>query len=166
MHFLNKSDAMQFVRDRRALFDEAGRSNPFACSAWILHFIEHVAEDSWTFVVPEQRGACASAMLLYSEKKTPHRRAAATNYYASLYSPLISALDNGPERSSALQALVDQLVETTPRCAAINFAPLEKESADTTALRDALPAAAGMSSNTPASATGICRVPAWPSMNT
>ena len=136
MHLLNKAEAAQFVRERRALFDSAGRANPFACSAWILHFIEHVAEDGWTFVVPEHRGAGESVMLLYSDSKAPHRRAAATNYYASLYSPLISSLEAGPERSVALGALVDQLVEATPRCAAINFAPIDKQSADTAALRD------------------------------
>ena len=136
MHFLNKAGALRFVRDRRELFDQAGRSNPFACSAWILHFIEHVAEDGWTFVVPEHRGAGESVMLLYSDKGAPYRRFAATNYYASLYSPLISSLPSGPERGSALGALVDQLVESVPRSAAISFAPLDKQSPDTTALRD------------------------------
>jgi hypothetical protein len=137
MHFLSKAEATEFVRARRALFDHAARSNPFASSAWVLHFIEHVAEDGWTFVVPEHRGAGDSVMLLYSEAGAPHRRSAVTNYYASLYSPLISSLDFGPDRQRALDQLVDQLAGTMPRCAAINFAPLEEHAADTAALRDA-----------------------------
>ena len=136
MHLLSKAEATRFVAERRALFDGAGRANPFACSAWVMHFIEHVAEDGWTFVVPECRGAGDSVMLLYSDKKAPHRWSAATNYYASLYSPLISSLDSGPERSAALGELVDQLAGAVPRCAAITFAPLDRQSADTAALRD------------------------------
>lgn len=136
MHFLNKAEAAQFVRDRRAVFDHAGLANPFACSAWVLNFIEHVAEDGWTFVVPEQEGAHHSLMLLYSEPGAPYRRSAATNYYASLHSPLISSLASAPERDRALDALVEQLATTAPRCAVVNFAPLDAQSADTIALRD------------------------------
>lgn len=130
---------MKFVRDRRALFDHAGLSNPFASSEWVLHFVAHVARDDWTFVIPEQLSVeGASLMLLYGEGATPHRLSAVTNYYASLYSPLVSSLDEGPDRTRALGALVDQLVDASPRSSAITFAPVDKQSADTRALRDSM----------------------------
>lgn len=135
MHFLSKAEALEFVRERRDLFDSAGRSNPFACSAWILLFIEQVAEERWTFVVPECLVGGESLMLLYSEQRSPYRRSAATNYYASLYSPLVSSMSSASDRSIALAQLVDQLVESRPRCAVIDFAPLDGVSTDTAALR-------------------------------
>ena len=73
-------------------------------------------------------------------KRQPYRRSGVTNYYASLYSPLISSLDSPLDRRLALEGLVDQLVELRPRCAVMNFSPLDKDSSDTTNLRQSLSA--------------------------
>ena len=74
-------------------------------------------------------------MLLYSEKQDAFRQSAATNYYASLYSPLISTVTSAADRSIAIDHLVNELVEMRPRCAVANLAPLDSDSPDTAALR-------------------------------
>lgn len=134
MHFLNKKGVIDLVRERHELFDEAGLTNPFACSAWMLNLIDQVARDDWTFVVPEQVADGVSLMLLYSEPGAPRRCAAVTNYYASLYSPLISSASH---RVAAADALVDQLAMQRPHMATVRLAPLDAESEDTAALAHA-----------------------------
>jgi hypothetical protein len=105
MNLLNKPQALEYVRERLDLFNHAETSNPFAGAAWTLHFIEQVAEDSWTFVIPEDRVGGLSLMLLYTEPTTSYRLSAVANYYASLYSPLISSIDrSGRARAGTRQA--------------------------------------------------------------
>ncbi len=129
MHRLNKHEMSLFIRERRDLFDAAGETNPFAGSEWALHFIEQIAQDDWVFIVPEYGGE--STMLLYSKPDAPDRYASATNWDAALYSPLIGM---ARERGPALNGLIRQIVAANPQCAAINFAPLDAEHPDTTAL--------------------------------
>jgi CelD/BcsL family acetyltransferase involved in cellulose biosynthesis len=131
VHVLNKQEALAFVRERSQLFDEAGRTNPFACADWVLNLIEQVAEDSWTVIVPESVGDGESVMLLYSDERVQHKRTALTNYYASLYSPLIST---ARDRSAALGELVGQLADLRPASSTITFAPLDRDAQDTAAL--------------------------------
>ena len=66
MNLLNKPQALDYVRERLDLFNRGETSNPFAGASWTLHFIEQVAEDSWTFVTPEDRAGGLSLMLLYT----------------------------------------------------------------------------------------------------
>src|SRR5688572_20568955 len=117
MNLLNKAQALEYVRERPDLFNRAETSNPFAGAAWSLHFIEQVAEDSWTFVIPEDRVGGLSLMLLYTEPATSYRLSAVTNYYASLYSPLISSIDASADRGPVLARLVAQLHDFRPRFA-------------------------------------------------
>lgn len=138
MHFLTKLEALQFVRERFNLFASAERTNPFAGGEWTLHFLEEIADDSWAFVIPEYLEGGDSLILLYSNERTPHYRSAVTNYYASLYSPLISSIDFPLERGLALANLVEQLTELRPRSAVLNFSPLDKDSPDTTNLKQSL----------------------------
>lgn len=140
MYFLSKPEALHFVRERRELFDSAEQSNPFAGSAWTLHFLDQVAEDSWRIVIPESLGGGHGLMLLYSDDQAPFRRSAVTNYYSSLYSALISSLKSAEGRGVLLGSLVEQLVEGRPRCAVMSFSPLDRESPDTENLRKALSA--------------------------
>lgn len=135
MHFLSKANVLEFIRERLDLFDHAGLSNPFSCSAWMLHFIEQIAEEQWTFVIPEYVGNGESLMLLYSDHKSPYRRSAVANYYTSLYSPLISSVCSASDRNIAVSKLIDQLVELRPRCSIVNLAPLDSDLADVSALR-------------------------------
>ena len=76
MNLLNKPQALEYVRERLDLFNRAETSNPFAGAAWTLHFVEQVAEDSWTFVIPEDRVGGLSLMLLYTEPTTSYRLSA------------------------------------------------------------------------------------------
>lgn len=131
---LNREEMVTFVRERTDLFDTAGNQNPFSSSAWILHFLKNIAETDWTFFVPESRTDGESVMLLYSERKAPHRRMALTNYYASLYSPMISSARN---KNIALSQLIHQLARSKPGCAVINFSPLDQEAFDGISLRRA-----------------------------
>lgn len=132
---LSKEEVLQFVRERHGLFDAAGESNPFASSAWILYFIEQIARDDWTFTIPACLGDGESLMLLYANSRTPHRRQAVANCYASLYSPLISS---ARDRQAALDALADKLTERPSACANLRLAPLDQDSPDTLALERAL----------------------------
>jgi hypothetical protein len=132
MHFLNREETMTFVRERSELFDKAGDQNPFSTSAWILHFLQNVARDDWKFFIPEAYVGGESIMLLYSESQNPHTRSALTNYYASLYSLMISS---SSDRNTALRHLILQLVQLRPRCAVLNFAPIAQEDFDEVSLR-------------------------------
>jgi len=135
MHSLSKDEALEFVRERMHLFNDTGRTNPFACGAWLVHFIDQIAEARWTFTVPECRIGGESLMLLYRDESAPHRCSAATNYYASLFSPLISSIGFSDGRNAALERLVGKLVDSRPRIAVVDFSPLDKDCADTAALR-------------------------------
>lgn len=138
MHFLRKAEALAFVRQRRALFDTDPTGNPYASSAWTLHFIAQIAEDDWTFAIAEEAendgSGTGSLMLLYSEPGQSDHWQAVSNYYASLYAPLIS---NAPDRAGAMTRLVNQVVAQRPRCAVVNMQPMDDASADTLALQAA-----------------------------
>jgi hypothetical protein len=136
MHFLRKAEALEFVHQRRALFDADPTGNPYAGSAWTLHFIEQIAEDGWTFAIAEeaQHTSHGSLMLLYSEPGQGDRWQAVTNYYASLYAPLIST---APDRAGAMSRLVDQVAAHRPRCAVVNVQPMDDSGAETLALQAA-----------------------------
>lgn len=138
MQLLNKLELLQFVRERADLFDISERINPFSGSAWTLHFVEQIAENSWQFQVADSQNGGESLMLLYSDKMTPYRLTAVANYYVSLISPLVSAIDSSEARGASLDKLVDQFVQKRPRCAIMDFSPLDKESPDTESLRRAL----------------------------
>ncbi len=131
MQVLNKAQALAFVRERRELFDAAGQSNPFAGSAWLLHFIAQVAGEDWQIIAPEDGRDGHSTLLLYREPQQPYRCSALTNYYASLYSPLASTASDRP---GALGRLLGQLAELRPAPATLGFAPLDAQSPDTAAL--------------------------------
>jgi len=136
MHFFRKAQALEFVRQRHALFDADPTDNPYASSAWTLHFIEQVAEEDWTFAIAEdaQDASHSSLMLLYSQPGQNERWQSVTNYYASLYAPLIG---NPPDRSAAMHRLVGQVVAHRPRCAVIHMEPMDDSAADTLALQAA-----------------------------
>jgi hypothetical protein len=134
LHRLNKQEALQFVRERQEVFDGAGHTNPFACSAWILCFIEEIARDDWTFLVPTCSGEGDSLMLLYADGQRPSRYRAVANCYTSLYTPVIGS---APDRRAGLDALVGRLEERQYGCGSVQLAPLDGDSQDTVALEQA-----------------------------
>jgi hypothetical protein len=137
MQVLTRSDAAAYVRARSASCAHAARTNPFASSEWVLHFIDQIAEPDWRFVVPESRSSPGSFMLLYTTG-TSKRWSAATNYYASLYSPMASPLDGDRERATALAEIVDDVADARPRCAVVNLAPLDPDAPETSAVQHLL----------------------------
>lgn len=130
MQILDRTQALDYVRARRELFDAAGAANPFACSAWVLHFLAQVARDDWEILAAE--GGADAALLAYREPGARHRVAALANYYASLWSPVVAATDRG----AALDALAGELAGLAPRPAVVNLAPLADD-ADAAALQAA-----------------------------
>ncbi len=132
MRILTRTQLLRYVQDKRALFDAAAaRGNPFACSAWVLNFIEQVAADDWHYYVAEDSSQGEAYLLLYSERGSPHRRLALTNYYASLYTPVIGT---AVDREASLTAIAADLTRSRPGCATIDLAPLAPEDNDTAAL--------------------------------
>jgi hypothetical protein len=125
VHLLTKAEAREFVAQRAELFDTS--PNPFARSAWLLHFIDEIVREDWTVIAPESHPQWG-ALLLYSTPNDPVRRAL-TNYYASLYSTVGNV--------EALDPLVRQL-SLQPRCSEMIFAPLDAQAPDTMALEQAL----------------------------
>lgn len=134
MHVLSKAEVLRFIRERRRLFDAAAQDNPFAASAWMLHFIEEVARDDWLFGLPHCLGDGESLLLLHADPKARYRWLAVSNCYTSLYTPFISSARN---RGAALDTLVEQLVEGQDQCAVVQLAPLDSGSPDTVALEQA-----------------------------
>ncbi|MBS1188684.1 MAG: hypothetical protein H6R10_476 [Rhodocyclaceae bacterium] len=134
LHVLNKAETLQFVEERQDFLDRAAGKNPFASSAWTLHFIREVAGDDWIFVIPHCQDEDESLILLYAERRAPHRLLAVANFYTSLYSPLISS---ARDRSAAIDALVDRLLARQRDCATVDLGPLDADSPDTAALASA-----------------------------
>jgi hypothetical protein len=138
MHILNKIEALEFLGQRQDILDLNEHFNPFAGSAWTIHFINQVAEDSWHFIIPEDKLYGQSFMLLYSDKNTSYRVTAVNNYYASLYTPLISNIDSFPHRRQIIEKLLQQLSDMQPQPSIINLSPLDDEWQDTIFLMEAL----------------------------
>lgn len=135
---LTSAQALDFVRRRAAVLDATANAvNPFAGSAWMLHFIEHVAGGGWTVVAPELGADGESVMLLYEQAAAPGRYSGLVNYYASLFSPLYST---ARDRAAAIAGLVKQVTSLRPRPATVNFAPLDAQAPDTAALAEAMTA--------------------------
>ena len=155
MHFLKRDELIEFIRERVELLDKTTDLNPVSCSAWILHFLENIAKPDWVFTVPESYVDGHSFMLLYSDSPDLRYRTAATNYYASLFSPMISSADN---RHGALDQLVRQLAQTRPRCAVINLAPWTRTTLIVSCCSGYLRDMDGTCENIFVSVIGICPV--------
>ena len=90
MHILSKQEALGFVAQHAAVLDASSNPpNPFACSEWILHFIDQIADEDWRILVAQGGTSGDGLMLSYHHATTPWRCSALANYYASLYLSLI-----------------------------------------------------------------------------
>lgn len=119
---MRKDEALRFVADNAALFDVAGRDNPFACSAWTVNFIEQVCDVDSGFVILETGDSAPALMLLRSASGNPRRLSCVANYYCSLYSPVISS---PPHREEAVRHLVNALTDARPCFDSVDFSPLD-----------------------------------------
>jgi len=139
MQALSKQGALGFVTEHAALLDSRSNApNPFACSEWIHHFIDQVAEDDWRILALQGSVSGANLMLAYHQAATPWRCMALTNYYASLYSPLASLASSPEERAAGMRSVVQELSSARPRVATLQLAPLDAQSLDTLALLEEL----------------------------
>ena len=128
MHELTKLEALRFIAEHASLIDRpAPTSNPFSKSAWLSHFIEQICEPDWSILAPHDLVNGESLMLLYASASSKHTWAALSNYYSSLFSPLITTVT---DRAEAANRLVAQIVAAKPRCATINLSPLESDNPD------------------------------------
>jgi Acetyltransferase (GNAT) domain len=133
---LDRATAIDFAARHAEVLDAPGNpTNPFAGSVWIRHFLQHVAADDWTVLVPKVDGDGTSLMWLYRRPAASGRALSLANYYASLYSPMAST---AADRGAAIAALAEQLAAVRPRLATVNFAPLDDGAAETDALAAAL----------------------------
>jgi hypothetical protein len=127
MHIFTRQEATAFIRERAELFD--AHPDPFAKTAWHLHFLEHVAKDDWEIFAPEDVRS-ESVMLLYSAPGKRGARRALNNYYSSLYTPEIGG--------GNLPALARQLSHCRPLCHTLDLSPLDAEARSTSTLQHAL----------------------------
>ncbi|HZX32965.1 MAG TPA: GNAT family N-acetyltransferase, partial [Rhodocyclaceae bacterium] len=72
--------------------------------------------------------------LLYCRAQAPYRCLSVTNWYASLYSPLVSS---AMDRGVALDGLVDRVVARHAGCAAVQLVPLDGAAPETASLERA-----------------------------
>ncbi|MFI4928424.1 MAG: GNAT family N-acetyltransferase [Burkholderiales bacterium] len=139
MNVLSKREALGFVTEHAAVLDsDSNPPNPFACSEWIHHFIDQIAEDDWRILALGGTASDAYLALAYRHAATPWRCMSLANYYASLYSPLASVASLPGERAAAMRGVVQDLSSARPRVATLQFAPLDAQSPDTAALIDEL----------------------------
>jgi hypothetical protein len=133
---LNKQDALRYLAQATTVLDApTNPSNPYGTSAWVSHFVEQVAQDNWTIVLPEVVGDGRSFMGLYLDPQHPSRALALSNYYTSLFAPLSSS---AVDRSSALRAMARQLSAERPRLSSVNISPLDADCPDVKGLERAL----------------------------
>ncbi len=135
MNVLSKQEALGFVSAHATVLDSGSNApNPFACSEWIHHFIDQIAEDDWRILALDGGADGSNLMLAYRHAATPWRCMALANYYTSLVSPLASVASLPGERAAAMRSLVQELSSARPRIATLQFSPLDAQSRDTTAL--------------------------------
>ena len=123
---LSKAEALEFITARADLFDAS--ANPFAKSAWLLHWVEQIVEPHWTILAPESLIGGESTMLLYDDGRAVRPL---TNYYASLYTPWATTCTDSPAR---------HLVRELDGCTTIAFGPLDAADKSTAELQAALEA--------------------------
>jgi len=121
MRLMRKDEMLRFIADRRHVFDAEAQNNPFASSAWLVHFIEQVAASDWTFIIAESALDPGAFMLLYRTSERPQRALAVANYYASLYSPVVGV----DIASSRTTEVVRDLRRVSPTIATVDLSPLD-----------------------------------------
>lgn len=126
MKTLTRAELRKLVVQHATDLDASAAANPFASVEWTLHFIDQVARDDWLFWIAGEVEASAGWMLLYSEPSRPSELRALTNYYASLYSPLVGRHD-----SSASEVAVRTLGSASKPVATVDLAPIALGSVET-----------------------------------
>jgi CelD/BcsL family acetyltransferase involved in cellulose biosynthesis len=134
MQSMNRQQAAGWVRSHAAELGAAAKDDPYSHPAWLLHFLDQVAEDSWRIHVP---GDVNGFLLLYAEQRRPDHWKALNNYYASLWSPTIAVTHS---MHDAAEHIAKDLRQHRPRIATLQLAPMSNEAVGTGALESALQA--------------------------
>lgn len=115
---------MAYVQEHAALFD--AQPNPFAHSAFQRHFLQQVARDDWTIhaTASSVLGPNDTVCLTYQTPGGAPRQAL-TNYYASLYSPVVTACGDAARAAASLARSLTQ----RRRPPVLQLAPLSSEDA-------------------------------------
>jgi hypothetical protein len=125
MRLLRKTEILDLLSGGSATSTAA---NPFATREWTRHFIRQVATEDWIFAQPEPQSDVEYG-LLYLRRNRPRSLAALTNYYASLFSPIVRV---APDRvASAAETLVDEITQHRPCVDTVNLSPLVSDAPET-----------------------------------
>lgn len=77
---MTRQELAAFIIRNRLDFDR--EDNPFASSQWLLHWLANCAEEDWQFHT-------LGNLIVYAKPEAPNRWEALSNYYTSLFSPLV-----------------------------------------------------------------------------
>jgi hypothetical protein len=134
---LSRQRALDWLQAHRAQIGTGLRFNPFSTAAWLENFVTEVVDDrKMQAVMVEAEHAGQPVLATLSRDGTrPGWLRGLSNYYSSLDSPMHTA---ATDRTAAARALVRQLRREIPECGVLQLAPLDKESVDTEAWREAL----------------------------
>lgn len=134
----SRQRALDWLQQHRALVDDGMDAfNPFASSAWRQHFVAQVVDDRAmeAVLVHAEHDGQPVLMPLSRDPARPWWLRGLSNYYSSLDSVLHT---RAADRDGAARAALRQLRSDQPRCAVLQLAPLDAQSAATNALRRAL----------------------------
>ncbi|WP_138677638.1 GNAT family N-acetyltransferase [Candidatus Accumulibacter phosphatis] len=134
--YLNPSE---FPADVLDLFLQAGESNVEAGPDWYANFIDNVVhkpDTAYFYVLRYQQCPVAALPLLVAQKPLHTEIRSLTNYYTSLYAPIVS--DVQERCTEALQRLLAAAIKDHAGASMMRFTPMDPASATYKALRDAL----------------------------
>jgi hypothetical protein len=134
MLILNRQQAAEFLQTRVDTFTAGNGSNPFATADWYTHFLRSVADDGWRIAIPSAQNDEAF-MLLYAPSDSSRELRALTNYYASLYTPIIGS---PADRASVTRNLIANLDAHRPRVSLLQLSPMDFDSPDARSVEEEL----------------------------
>ncbi|MCC6250741.1 MAG: GNAT family N-acetyltransferase [Rubrivivax sp.] len=122
--WLTRAEALRSIENDASTIDACTNpANPFCSSVWLHHFITEVVSARDRVAVVEATGNGRSLMYLRPEQPDKGRLSSLSNYYSSLYSPVLS---DATDRLGAATGLARALAQSRPRVSTLNLSPLEK----------------------------------------
>jgi hypothetical protein len=136
MPVLSKPQALAYI-DAKALSIDASpaTANPFATAMWLRLFIEQVGDDNWHFLLLECGEGGTGLMPLYRDAGAPLHARSLSNFYTSLFEPILGS--KGMLNVTA-QQLVQELCSLRPTLATVTLEPLDADADETAQLTEAL----------------------------
>ena len=134
----SRQRALDWLQQHRALIDSGMQPfNPFGTGAWLSHFVEQIVDDRamQAVTIEAEHGRQPVLATLSLDPAQPGWLRGLSNYYASLDSLMHTTT---ADRTAAARAVLRRLRSDQPECAVLQLAPLDQESGDTAAWREAL----------------------------